>query len=68
MRNSRLSRWAQRNQCDEPYQQEDLFDNDVHHLSWTCGGQEGVIQHYKTDDQSMSHHFLLQFLVQDLCD
>ena len=30
-----------------------MFDGDVHHLSWTCNGQQGVVQHYKTDDQSM---------------
>ncbi|TQV94358.1 hypothetical protein V2A60_002608 [Cordyceps javanica] len=46
-----LSRWASRNQCETPYKQEDLYDGDVHHLSWTCKGQEGVLQHYKTDDQ-----------------
>ncbi|QLI73422.1 uncharacterized protein G6M90_00g094480 [Metarhizium brunneum] len=46
-----LGWWAARNKCDTPHHQEDLFDGDVHHLSWACGGQEGVVQHYKTDDQ-----------------
>ena len=49
----RLSRWAERNECDEPNDQEDLFDGDVHHLTWTCKGQEGALEHYKTDSQSM---------------
>ena len=53
MLQSRVSRWAKRNGCDEPPTQEDLFDDDVHHLSWTCHGQEGAVQHYMTDDQSM---------------
>lgn len=46
-----LSRWAERNKCDLPTTQ-DLFDNDVHHISYKCSGQEGVLQHYKTDSQS----------------
>lgn len=49
----RLDWWADRNQCEKPAKQEDLFDGKVHHLSYTCGGQEGVVQHYKTDAQSM---------------
>ena len=50
---SRLSWWAQRNSCDEPNQEIDSFDNDVHHLIWNCSGQS-ALQHYKTDDQSAS--------------
>lgn len=50
---SRLDRWADRNKCNKPYQQQDLFGGDVHHLSYTCGGVQGVVQHYKTDSQSM---------------
>ncbi|OAA69890.1 carbohydrate esterase family 1 protein [Cordyceps fumosorosea ARSEF 2679] len=46
-----LQRWAERNGCDSPHKQEDLYGGGVHHLSWTCKGQEGVLQHYKTDDQ-----------------
>lgn len=46
-----LERWADRNECDSPNKQEDLYNGEVHHLSWTCKGQEGVLQHYKTDDQ-----------------
>ncbi|KAK5992342.1 putative feruloyl esterase C-like protein [Cladobotryum mycophilum] len=46
-----LGWWAERNQCDQPNVQEDLFSGDVHHLSWTCKGQKGVLQHYKTDSQ-----------------
>ncbi|KAL7944981.1 carbohydrate esterase family 1 protein [Trichoderma barbatum] len=45
-----LDRWSERNQC-EKYQQVDLFDNDVHHLTWKCAGQEGAMEHYLTDDQ-----------------
>ena len=46
-----LGWWAQRNGCDAQYAQEDSFGGDVHHLVWTCQGQEGVVQHYKVDDQ-----------------
>ena len=45
-----LGYWAQRNACTNPPKQEDTFDGDVHHFSWTCGGKEGVLQHYKVDD------------------
>lgn len=48
----RLKRWADRNECDTPNEQQDLYNGDVHHLSWTCKGQKDVLQHYKTDDQS----------------
>lgn len=48
----RLSRWAERNGCEEPWDQEDLFDDEVHHLSWSCKGQKGVLQHWKSDKQS----------------
>ncbi|CAG9957237.1 unnamed protein product [Clonostachys rosea f. rosea IK726] len=46
-----LDRWAERNQCDKPNSQSDLYGGDVHHLSWTCKGVAGALQHYKTDDQ-----------------
>ncbi|KAK2608945.1 hypothetical protein QQS21_002521 [Conoideocrella luteorostrata] len=46
-----LGRWAQRNSCEKCAHQADLFEGDVHHFSWTCSGQQGVLQHYKTDDQ-----------------
>ncbi|KAK8143738.1 hypothetical protein G3M48_006826 [Beauveria asiatica] len=46
-----LKRWAERNECDTPNKQQDLYNGQVHHLSWTCKGQEGVLQHYKTDSQ-----------------
>ncbi|TAQ84117.1 hypothetical protein B7494_g7557 [Chlorociboria aeruginascens] len=43
--------WAERNGCDTPSAEEDTFDDDVHHLIYTCQGQYGAVQHYKTDDQ-----------------
>ncbi|KAF8317718.1 carbohydrate esterase family 1 protein [Clavulina sp. PMI_390] len=46
-----LGFWAERNGCETPYTQVDSFNDDVHHLIWTCGGQYGALQHYKTDDQ-----------------
>ncbi|CAG9974664.1 unnamed protein product [Clonostachys byssicola] len=46
-----LDRWAERNQCERPNSQSDLYGGDVHHLSWTCKGVAGALQHYKTDDQ-----------------
>lgn len=51
----RLGFWAERNGCVTPYAQEDTFDDDVHHMIWTCQGQYGALQHYKTDDQSSSN-------------
>lgn len=46
-----LGFWAERNGCDADYTQVDSFNDDVHHLVWTCQGQVGALQHYKTDDQ-----------------
>lgn len=46
-----LGWWAQRNGCDDSAKTvEDSFDGDVHHTSWTCGGVDGVLQHWKVDD------------------
>src|SRR6186713_606839 len=45
----RLDSWVQRNGCTNR-QQEDTFDGKVHHISWTCNGQQGALQHYKVDD------------------
>jgi poly(3-hydroxybutyrate) depolymerase len=40
--------WAQRNGC-EGSKEEDLVDGSVHHISWTCGGVQGLVQHYRID-------------------
>ncbi|KAI2615886.1 carbohydrate esterase family 1 protein [Hypoxylon sp. NC1633] len=48
-----LGWWAQRNGCgdgDGGKKVEDSFGGDVHHMTWTCGGVEGVLQHWKVDD------------------
>ncbi|KAK8054798.1 hypothetical protein PG993_000025 [Apiospora rasikravindrae] len=48
-----LSWWADRNGCQAPPEQQDSFNDTVHHLSWTCRGSQGVLQHYKVDPMSM---------------
>ncbi|KAI1391442.1 carbohydrate esterase family 1 protein [Hypoxylon trugodes] len=46
-----LGWWAQRNGCDDSTKSvEDSFDGDVHHTGWSCGGTDGVLQHWKVDD------------------
>ncbi|KAI1084150.1 carbohydrate esterase family 1 protein [Whalleya microplaca] len=48
-----LGWWAERNGCTDK-KIEDTFDGDVHHTTWTCGGNaKGVLQHWKVD--SMGH-------------
>ena len=51
-----LSWWAERNGCTTPPVQEDTFDNDVHHLTYSCAGEqgEGALQHWKVDDMGTS--------------
>lgn len=50
-----LGWWAQRNGCDDSSKTvEDSFDGDVHHMTWTCGDAEGVLQHWKVDDMGKS--------------
>ncbi|KAK8021913.1 alpha/beta-hydrolase [Apiospora arundinis] len=44
-----LSWWAERNGCQTPPEQQDSFNNTIHHLTWTCRGVRGVLQHYKAD-------------------
>lgn len=44
-----LEWWAERNGCTSK-SEETLANGDVHHLSWTCGGVSGLLQHYKIDD------------------
>lgn len=44
-----LDWWAHRNGCSNK-SEENLVDGDVHHISWTCGGVSGFLQHYKVDD------------------
>jgi len=43
-----LGWWAQRNGCDGSTE-EVLFDGEVKHLSWKCGGVIGLLQHYKVE-------------------
>ncbi|KAH8897519.1 alpha/beta-hydrolase [Thozetella sp. PMI_491] len=50
-----LDYWAERNACDEPPTDDVSFDGDVHHLTWTCQGQQGALQHYKVTD--MKHQW-----------
>ena len=49
---NRIEYWAKRNKC-TTMSQEDSFDGKVHHLSWTCQGKDGIVQHYKIDDMGM---------------
>jgi hypothetical protein len=44
----RLDWWAQRNACGDKTE-EVIQNGDVHHLSWSCGGIDGLLQHYKVD-------------------
>jgi poly(3-hydroxybutyrate) depolymerase len=44
-----LHYWVKRNSC-SGLKQEDSFNGVVHHLSWSCGGIDGALQHYKVDD------------------
>ncbi|KAK8097489.1 hypothetical protein PG984_016628 [Apiospora sp. TS-2023a] len=48
-----LSWWAERNGCQTPPEQQDSFNDSVHHLTWTCRGTQGALQHYKVD--TMKH-------------
>lgn len=50
-----LGYWAARNGCQSPPTNESSFNDDVHHLTWTCQGQYGALQHYKVDD--MKHQW-----------
>ena len=47
-----LDWWAKRNGCDSK-KEESLFNGEVQHLSWNCGGVDGRLQHYKV--VSMGH-------------
>jgi poly(3-hydroxybutyrate) depolymerase len=40
--------WATRNNCSDK-RVEDLADQSAHHVSWTCGGVQGALQHYRID-------------------
>lgn len=48
-----LGWWAERNSCSQK-KEETLEGGDVHHFSWTCGGVESLLQHYKIDDLGKS--------------
>jgi poly(3-hydroxybutyrate) depolymerase len=43
-----LDWWAQRNGCTTK-KEESIVDGKVEHLSWTCGGKDGFLQHYKVE-------------------
>ncbi|QDS70705.1 hypothetical protein FKW77_001844 [Venturia effusa] len=43
-----LDLWQKRNGCSQTPVVEDLVGG-VHHISWTCGGVEGALQHWKVD-------------------
>lgn len=44
----RLENWAKRNKCTSNSTAHSI-DGNVHHTSWTCGGQSGILQHWKVD-------------------
>ncbi|KAF2117165.1 carbohydrate esterase family 1 protein [Lophiotrema nucula] len=44
-----LGAWATRDGCADRTE-EALANGDVHHISWTCNGVPGLLQHYKVDD------------------
>ncbi|KAI1332159.1 carbohydrate esterase family 1 protein [Xylariaceae sp. FL0255] len=44
-----LDWWATRNGCGSNTTTES-FSNDVQHLTWTCAGAAGALQHWKVDD------------------
>ncbi|EON97591.1 putative ferulic acid esterase protein [Phaeoacremonium minimum UCRPA7] len=50
-----LGYWADRNGCQSPPSNDSSFNDDVHHLTWTCQGLYGALQHYKVDD--MKHQW-----------
>ncbi|KAH7397384.1 Alpha/Beta hydrolase protein [Pyrenochaeta sp. MPI-SDFR-AT-0127] len=50
-----LEWWVQRNACSSKTEKT-LNDGKVHHYSWTCGGQEGALQHYKVEDLGKFDH------------
>lgn len=47
-----LTLWQKRNSCIQTPVVEDL-DGGVHHSSWSCGGVEGALQHWKVDGGGM---------------
>ncbi|KAK8043932.1 hypothetical protein PG994_012770 [Apiospora phragmitis] len=53
-----LSWWAERNGCQTPPDQQDSFNDTVHHLTWTCRGAQGVLQHYKIDTMINTDKFV----------
>lgn len=53
----RLDWWVQRNSCSNKVE-EVLNDGKVRHYSWTCGGTEGFLQHYKVEDLGVSDQFI----------
>lgn len=49
----RLEFWAKRNSCTANSTAHSV-DGNVHHTSWTCGGQSGILQHWKVDSNGWS--------------
>lgn len=41
--------WAERNNCSGK-KEDELVDGSVHRVSWTCGGVQGLVQHYRVDE------------------
>jgi poly(3-hydroxybutyrate) depolymerase len=57
-----LEWWAQRNGCSDKTE-ETTNDGDVHHVSWSCGGVEGVLQHYRVDSMGKYLHALCGYRI-----
>lgn len=52
--------WTQRNNCTAAIQQV-TYNGVVRHVSWTCGGQDGIVQHYEVESLGMCGDILLPF-------
>ena len=60
--------WAERNNCSNgapASHVEDLFGDKVKRFSWTCGGNEDVVQHYQENDLG---HIWPSIAANDDCD
>ena len=49
----RLEYWTKRNSCTANSTTHSV-DGNVHHTSWTCGDQSGILQHWKVDGNGWS--------------
>lgn len=57
-----LGYWADRNECVGGNTTAESDGGEVQHVSWTCGGVEGVLQHWKVDQGGMFLMFFFIFL------